>query len=53
MATTQAPIEIGEYHLIIGRSVSDWMNMCQNRSGRFRSMISSGPPRMIAGAAIK
>ena len=37
------PTDIGDHHLNIGRHVFDWISMCQNRSGRPRSMISRRP----------
>ena len=32
---------MGDHHLNIGQPVFDWISMCQNRSGRPRSIVSS------------
>ena len=43
---------MGDHHLNIGRKVSDWISMCQNRSGRPRSTIRSTPQTLTSGKAM-
>ncbi len=37
----------------MGRHVADWISMCQNRSGRWRSSVSRTPQTTTAGNAIR
>ena len=50
----QAPNEMGDQPLnMIAGKFSDWNSMCQNRSGRPRSMVSNAPLTIAPTAATR
>jgi hypothetical protein len=47
----QEPNDIGDHHFSIGQPRCDWKSICQKRSGRPKSMLSSTPLMMMPTSA--
>ena len=50
--SAQAPTDMGDQYLNIGRKVFDSINICQKRSGLVRSIVKSNPLRITQGNAM-